>query len=69
MGKIRTEKRKLARLSNKPEFIKSYNHKVREHNKNVHYQRKKNKRFELIVTLVIFIVFGGVLALKIWHTR
>ena len=67
MGKIRTEKRKLARLSNKTPFIKSYNHKVRKHNENAHFQRKKNKRFEYLVTLVILIVFGGVLALKIWR--
>lgn len=69
MVRNRSEKRKLARLSNKTPFIKSYNHKVRKHNENVHLQRKKNKRFEYLVTLVILIVFGGVLALKIWHTR
>lgn len=67
MGKIRSEKRKLARLSNKPEFIKSYNHKVRKHNEKVQLQRKKDKLFELKVFFVILLVFCGILALKLWQ--
>lgn len=69
MGKIRTQKRKLARLSNKPSFIKSYNHNVRKNNKNVEIQRKKNKRFEYLISLVIFIVFGIILSYKLWLSR
>lgn len=67
MGKIRSEKRKLARLSNKPEFIKSYNHKVRKHNEKVQLQRKKDKLFEFKVFFVILLVFCGILALKLWQ--
>lgn len=66
MGKIRREKRKLASLSVKPSFIKPYNKKVREHNKNVDKQRKKNKRFEYIVTGIIFLVFATILCFKLW---
>lgn len=66
MGKIRAEKRKLARLSNKPEFIKSYNHKVRKHNQKVQLQRKKDKLFEYKVFAGILIAFCTVLGLKLW---
>jgi hypothetical protein len=66
MGKIRAEKRKLTRLSNKPEFIKSYNHKVRKHNQKVHEQRKKDRLFEYKVFLGILIAFCTVLGLKLW---
>lgn len=69
MGKIRSEKRKLARLSNKPEFIKSYNHKIRKHNENVQKQRKKDRLFEIKVFLTIALVFFGILALKIWQSK
>lgn len=67
MVKNRSEKRKLARLSNKTPFIKSYNHKVRKHNQKVQEQRKKNRIFEFKVFLAILITFCGILALKLWQ--
>lgn len=63
----RSEKRKLARLSNKAPFIKSYNHKVRKHNEKVQKQRKKDRLFEYKVFLGILIAFCGILALKLWQ--
>lgn len=67
MGKIRREKRKLAQLSNKPAFVKSYNHNVRKHNQKVQLQRLKDKKFEFKVFLAIITVFCGILALKLWQ--
>ena len=69
MVRNRSEKRKLARLSNKSPFIKSYNHKVRKHNEKVKLQRKKDKIFEFKVFFVILLVFCGILALKLWQSK
>jgi hypothetical protein len=66
MGKIRQEKRKLARLSNKPAFIKSYNHKVRKQNQKVCKKRKEDRFFEYKVFLGILITFCTILGLKLW---
>lgn len=69
MVRNRSEKRKLARLSNKSPFIKSYNHKVRKNNEKVQLQRKKDKIFEFKVFFVILLVFCGILALKLWQSK
>lgn len=55
MSKNRREKRKLARLSKKPNYIKPYNYKVRQHNKKVTEVKQKDRKLELGITLGLII--------------
>ena len=55
MSKNRREKRKLARLSKNPNYIKPYNYKVRQHNKKVIEIKQKDRKLELGITLGLII--------------
>lgn len=55
MGVNRREKRKLARLSKNPNYIKPYNYKVRQHNKKVTEVKQKDRKLELGITLGLII--------------
>lgn len=55
MGVNRREKRKLARLSKNPNYIKPYNYKVRQHNKKVTEVKQKDRKLELAITLGLII--------------
>jgi|LauGreDrversion4_2_1035121.scaffolds.fasta_scaffold51801_2 hypothetical protein len=55
MSKNRREKRKLARLSKNPNYIKPYNYKVRQHNGKIREFKLKDRKIELGLTLGIII--------------
>ena len=55
MSKNRREKRKLARLSKNPNYIKPYNYKIRQHNGKVIEVKKKDRKLELGITLGLII--------------
>lgn len=66
MSRNRRERRKLAKLSTNPNFIKPYNHQVRLHNQKVVEVRKKDRKVEYYTFFVLLGIVFSVLCYKIW---